>query len=71
MNIFRIVSFIENIDIRLSGSVTLNEEFFRMMDIMNRLLGIFEPGNDLPVCIDGYRGFQESFSGLTGPPEII
>jgi hypothetical protein len=46
--------------------MTLNEEFFRMRDIMNRLLGDLEPGNDLPVGIDGDRGFQESFSGFTG-----
>jgi hypothetical protein len=71
VNIFRIVSFIENIGVRFSGSVTLNEEFFRMRDIMNRLLGDLEPCNDLPVGIDGDRGFQESFSGFSGPPGII
>jgi hypothetical protein len=71
VNIFRIVSFIEDIGIRLSRSVTLNEEFFRMRDIMNRLLGDLEPGNGLPVGIDGDRGFQESFSGFTGSLGII
>jgi hypothetical protein len=71
VNIFRIVSFIEDIGIRLSRSVTLKEEFFRMRDIMDRLLGDLEPGNDLAACIDGDRGFQESFSGFTGSPGII
>ena len=71
VNIFRIVSFIEDVDIRLSGSVTLNEKFFCMRDIMNRLLGDLEPGNDLIICIDRYRRFQESFSGFTGSPGII
>jgi len=71
VNIFRIVSFIEDIDIRLSRSVILNEEFFRMKDIMNRLLGDLEPGTDLPVGIDRDRSFQESFSGFTSSPGII
>jgi hypothetical protein len=42
-----------------------------MRDIMNRLLGDYEPGNGLPVGIDGDRGFQELFSGFTGSPGII
>jgi len=71
VNIFRIVSFIEDIGIRFSRSVTLNEEFFRMRDIMDRLLGDLEPGNDLPVSIDRDRCFQKSFSGFTGSPGII
>jgi hypothetical protein len=71
VNIFRIVSFIEDIGIRLSRSVTLNEELFSMRDIMNRSLGDLEPGNDLPVGIDGDRGFQEAFPGLSGSPGII
>jgi hypothetical protein len=68
VNIFRIVSFVEDIGIRLPRSMTLNEEFFRMRDIMNRLLGDLEPGSDLSVSIDGDRGFQESFSGFTSSP---
>jgi hypothetical protein len=71
VNIFRIVSFIEDVDIGLSRSVALNEEFFRMWDVMNRLLGDLEPGNELPVSIDGDRDFQESFSGFPGSPGII
>jgi hypothetical protein len=71
VNIFRIVSFIEDVSIRLSRFVTLNEEFFRMRDIMNRLLRDLEPGDDLSVSIDGDRCFQESFSGFPGSPGII
>ena len=33
--------------------------------------GDLEPGNGLPVGIDGDRGFQESFSGFTGSLGII
>jgi hypothetical protein len=32
--------------------MTLDEEFFRMRDIMDRLLGDLEPGNNLSVGID-------------------
>jgi len=52
VNIFRVISFIEDVGLRFSRSVTLNEEFFRMRDIMDRLLGDLEPGNDLSVSID-------------------
>jgi hypothetical protein len=51
--------------------MTLNKEFFRMQDIMNRLLGDLEPGNDLSISINGDRGFQESFSSFSGSPGII
>ena len=71
MNIFRIISFIENIRVRFSGSMTLNKKFFCMRDIMNRLLRDLEPGNDLKILIDGNRGFQEAFPGLSGSPGII
>ena len=71
VNIFRIISFIEDISIRLSRSVTLNEEFFRMRDVMDRLLGDLEPGDDLTIRINRDRGFQESFSGFPGSPGII
>jgi len=71
MNIFRIVSFIEDIGLRLSRSVTLNKEFFRTGNIVDRLLGDLEPGNNLPISIDGDRSFQESFAGFSGSPGII
>jgi hypothetical protein len=71
VNIFRIISFIEDVDIGFSCSMTLNEEFFRVRNIMDRLLGDLEPGDDLKVSIDGDRGFQESFSRFTGSPGIV
>jgi len=51
--------------------MTLNEEFFGVRDIMNRLLGDLEPGDDLPISVDGNRGFEEPFSGFPGSPGII
>ena len=65
MNIFRIVSFIENVDIGLSRSVALNEKFFGVRNIMNRQLRNLEPGNELPVGIEGDGGFQELVSGFS------
>ena len=52
VNIFRVISFIEDVGLRFSRSVTLNEEFFHMRDIIDRLLGDLEPGNDTSISID-------------------
>jgi hypothetical protein len=51
--------------------MTLNEKFFRVRDIMDRLLGDLEPRNNLSISIDRDGGFQESFSGFSGSPGII
>jgi hypothetical protein len=66
VNIFRIVSFIKDIGLRFSCSVTLNEEFFRMRDDMDRLMGDLESGNNLQVSTDRDRCFQTSFSVFSG-----
>lgn len=71
VNIFRIVPFIEDVGIRLSRLVTLNEEFFCMKDIMNQLLRNLESGDDLSVSIDRDRCFKESFPGFPGSLGII
>jgi hypothetical protein len=42
-----------------------------MRDVMDRLLGDLEPGDDLSISIDGDRGFQESLSGFPGSLGII
>jgi hypothetical protein len=51
--------------------MTLNEEFLGVGNIMDRLLRDLEPGDDLKIRIDGYRGFQKSFPGFFGSPGII
>ena len=71
MNIFRIVSFIENIRVRFSGSVALNEKFFGVRDVVHRMLRDFEAGYNLTISIDGNRCFQESLSCFSDPPGII
>jgi hypothetical protein len=48
VNIFRIVSVIEDVGFRFSRSVTLNEMLFGMRDIVNGLLGDLEPASALP-----------------------
>lgn len=69
--LFRIVSFIEHVRVRFSGSVTLNEKFFSVRNIVNRMLRDFEAGYNLTTSINGNRCFQESLSCFSGPPGII
>ena len=71
MDLLRIVSFVHNIEVRMSKSVTLFEEFFGVWDIMNRMLGDLQTSDSLSISINGDRGFQEPFSGLTGSPGIV
>ena len=71
MDLFGVVSFIHDIEVRMPESVTLSEEFFGMWDIMNRMLGDLQTGDYLSISIDRDRGFEETFSGLTGSPGII
>jgi hypothetical protein len=48
VNIFRIVSVIEDVSLRFSRSVILNEMFFGLRDIVNWLQGDLEPASALP-----------------------
>jgi hypothetical protein len=50
--------------------MTLNEEFFRMRDIMDQLWGDLQTGDDLTIRIDKGRGLQEAFPGLSDPQGI-
>ena len=68
MDTFRIVSFIHDIEVGFSGSVTLLEDFFSVKDIMDRVLRDLHPGDDLLSSIDGDGGFQEPFSCLSCSP---
>jgi hypothetical protein len=52
VNVFGIISFIDDIGFRFSRFVTLKEEFFCMRDIMDRLLRDLEPGEDLSISIN-------------------
>jgi len=71
MDLFGVVSFVHDIEVRMSDTVTLFQEFFGVRDIMDRMLGDLQAGYNLSICINRYRGFQEPFSGLTGPQGIV
>jgi hypothetical protein len=71
MDLFGVVTFVHDIEVRLSESVTLLEEFFGVRNVMDRMLRDFETGNNLSIGIDRNRGLQEPFSGLTGSPGIV
>jgi hypothetical protein len=51
--------------------VTLFKEFLGMRDIMDRVLGDLQAGDNLVIRVDGDGCFQESFSGFTGSLGII
>jgi len=71
MDRFGVVSFVPDIEIRMSDSVKLFQEFFGMRDIMNRLLGDLQTGDNLSISSNRDRGFQEPLSGFTGSPGIV
>jgi hypothetical protein len=71
MDLFGVVSFIHDIEIRMSDPVTLFQEFFSVRNIMDRMLGDLQTGDDLSIGIDGDGSFQESFFRFTGSPGII
>jgi hypothetical protein len=71
MDLFGVVTFVHDIEVGRSGSVTLFEKFLGMRDIMDRMLGDLQTGNNLLLGINRDRCFQESFSGFPGSPGII
>jgi hypothetical protein len=71
VDLFGVVSFVHDIEVGLSGSVSLFQEFFSVRDIVDRVLGYFQAGDNLLRCIDSDRGFQEPFSGFSGSHRIV
>jgi len=71
MNLFRVISFIHDIEVRMPDSVTLFQEFFGVRDIMDRMPGYLQAGDNLSISINRDRGFQELFSRFTGSPGIV
>jgi hypothetical protein len=68
MDLFRIVTFVHHIEVGLSGSVALSDELFGVRNIVDRVLRDLQTGDNLLRSINGDRGFQEPFSGLTCSP---
>jgi hypothetical protein len=71
MDFFGIVSFVHDIEVRMPGPVTLFEEFFGVGNVMDRMPGDLQTGDNLLIRIDRNRGFQEPFSDLTVSPGIV
>lgn len=71
MDLFGVVSVTPDIEVRVSGSVTMFEEFLGMRNVMDRVLGDLQAGDNLKICVNRYGCFQESFSGFIGSPGII
>jgi len=71
MDLFRVVSLIHDVEIEISDSVALFQEFFSVRDIVDRVLEDLQTGDNLTNSIDGDRSFQESLSRFTGPPGVI
>lgn len=64
MDIYQIVSLIQNIEISFSGSVTLHKETFDERGIINRVSIDIQANDDLLTSVEGNRCFQELFSCL-------
>ena len=71
MDLFGVISLFHDIDVRMSESMTSLQEFFGVRDIVDRMLGDFHTDDNLSISANRDRGFQESFSGLTGSPGIV
>jgi len=71
MDLFGVVSFVHNIEVRMSDPVALFQEFFGLRDIVNRVLGDLQTGDNLLISIYRDRSFQEPFSRFTGSPGIV
>jgi hypothetical protein len=52
MDLFRVVCFVHDIEVRWSGPVTLFEESFGVNAVMNRMLGDLQTCDDLLIRID-------------------
>jgi len=71
MDIFGVVAFIQDVAGRSPRPVTGCQEIFGMRNIVNRVLRNLESGDDLLLGVHRYRGLDEPFSGLSGPPGIV
>jgi len=71
MDLFGVVSFIHDIEVRIPDPVTLSEEFLGMRYIVNQMLGDLQTGDNLLIHNDGDRGFEEPFSSFPSSPGMV
>ena len=55
----------------MPGPMALFQESFSVKNIMDRMLGDLETGDDLLISINRDRCFQKPFSRFTGSPGIV
>ena len=55
----------------MPGPVALFQESFSVKNIMDRMLGDLQTGDDLLISINRDRCFQKPFSRFTGSPGIV
>ena len=55
----------------MSDPMALFQEFFSVGDIMDRMPGDLQTGDDLSISINRDRGFQEPSSRFTGSLGIV
>jgi hypothetical protein len=58
-------------EVRSSDPVALFKEFFSVKDIVDRMLGDLQTGDNLLISVDRNRSFQEAFSRFTSSPGIV
>lgn len=68
---FGVVSFIHDIARGFSDSLTLSEQWCRMVDIVYGVLGDLDAQDHLLVGIHCDRGLQEALSCFSGSPGVI
>ncbi len=71
VDLFGVVAFVHDVEVGLSDSVRLFQEFFGVRNVMDRALRDLQTGDDLLSSINGDRCFQEPFSRLTGSPRVV
>ena len=71
MDLFGVVSFIHDIEVRRSDPVALFQEFFSVRNIVDWMPGDLQTGDNLLISVYRNRSFQETFSRFTGSPGII
>ena len=52
MDLFGVVTFVHDIEVRLSESVTLLQEFFGVRNVMNRMLRDLETIDNLSIGVN-------------------
>lgn len=61
MDLFGVLSFVHDVEGRMSDTATLFEEYLTMRDIMDRMLGDLQTGDNLSIRITEIDVFRNRF----------